>query len=182
MTARIDAPDAAADSRPYASPYLAGFGIGLVLLAAFAVMGRGLGASGAYSSVVTAGVGAVAPAQVSTNPSLARYVDDGGHSPLTDWLVIELLGVTVGGFLSAAVAGRIRRTVERGPRARTQARLAAALAGGATMGVGAKIAGGCTSGLALSGGSVLAVGAWLFIGAAFTAGFATAPFLRRLWT
>ena len=35
---------------PYMNPYLAGIGLGLVLLASFVVMGRGLGASGAFSS------------------------------------------------------------------------------------------------------------------------------------
>ena len=34
-------------AKPYSNPYLAGFGLGLVLLSAFVVMGRGLGASGA---------------------------------------------------------------------------------------------------------------------------------------
>ena len=33
--------------QPYWNPYLAGFGLGLVLLASFVIMGRGLGASGA---------------------------------------------------------------------------------------------------------------------------------------
>jgi uncharacterized protein len=179
MTAGCPLP---AVARPYASPYVVGLGIGLVLLASFGIMGRGLGASGAYSSVVTAAVSAVAPARVAANPSFARYVSGDGSSPFGDWLVVELLGVTIGGFLSAALAGRLRRTIERGPRAGRGARLTAAVAGGATMGVGAKIAGGCTSGLALSGGSVLSVGAWLFIAAAFAAGFATAPFIRRLWT
>ena len=36
--------------RSYANPYVAGVGLGLVLLAAFVVMGRGLGASGAFAS------------------------------------------------------------------------------------------------------------------------------------
>ena len=34
---------------PYMNPYLAGFGIGVVLLATFVILGRGLGASGAAS-------------------------------------------------------------------------------------------------------------------------------------
>ncbi|MBF8248605.1 MAG: putative transporter component, partial [Bacteroidetes bacterium] len=38
-------------AQPYSNPYLAGLGLGLVLLAAFVVMGRGLGASGAFSSL-----------------------------------------------------------------------------------------------------------------------------------
>ena len=33
--------------QPYSNPYLVGIGLGLVLLAEFVIMGRGLGASGA---------------------------------------------------------------------------------------------------------------------------------------
>jgi len=35
------------------------------------------------------------------------------------------------------------------------------------MGLGARLAYGCTSGLALSGGALLSTGAWLFISLAF---------------
>ena len=35
------------------------------------------------------------------------------------------------------------------------------------MGLGARLAYGCTSGLALTGGALLATGAWVFIPAAF---------------
>ena len=46
-------------------------------------------------------------------------------------------------------------------------RVAFALVGGAIMGYGARLARGCTSGLALSGGAVLSVGAWVFMLAIF---------------
>ena len=49
------------------------------------------------------------------------------------------------------------------------------------MGVGAALARGCTSGLALSGGALLSVGSWLFIAAAFAIGFAFAPLMRWAW-
>ncbi len=39
-------------SQPYSNPYLVGVGLGLVLLAAFVIMGRGLGASGAMNTSV----------------------------------------------------------------------------------------------------------------------------------
>jgi hypothetical protein len=43
------------------------------------------------------------------------------------------------------------------------------------------VAGGCTSGLALSGGAVLSVGAWVFIACAFAAGYAIMLVVKRLW-
>ena len=42
----------AREPAPYMNPYLAGVGLGLVLLLAFVLMGRGLGASGAFSTIV----------------------------------------------------------------------------------------------------------------------------------
>ena len=51
----------------YANPYLAGVGLGLVLLAAFVIMGRGLGASGAFSSTVSWLTSLVAPEYAARN-------------------------------------------------------------------------------------------------------------------
>ncbi len=154
-----------ATPQPYSSPYLAGVGIGVVLLLTYVVLGRGLGASGAFSSVVAAATTS-APAS----------------SLLRDWLVIEVLGITVGALLSARLAGRFAwGAVERGPRVGRGARLGYALLGGAFMGVAAKLARGCTSGQALTGGALLSVGSWTFVVAAFAAAFAVAPLVRRQW-
>ena len=177
---RVSAARAAAAPKPYLDPYLAGVGVGLVLLLAYVVMGRGLGASGAFSSVAAAAAASADPARAAANPAYAEYLGAGG--PLRDWLVVEVIGVMLGGFLSARLAGRWRVAAERGPRAGRWIRLATAFAGGVVMGVGAKLARGCTSGLALTGGALLGVGSWLFVLAAFAAAYAAAPFLRRLWT
>ena len=65
--------------QPYADPYLAGVGLGLVLLAAFVLAGRGLGASGAFNTTVAGAVSAVDPALAARNPWFASYVAvDGG--------------------------------------------------------------------------------------------------------
>ena len=49
------------------------------------------------------------------------------------------------------------------------------------MGVGAVLARGCTSGQALTGGALLSVGSWIFIGAAFGAAYVVAPLVKRAW-
>jgi uncharacterized membrane protein YedE/YeeE len=100
---------------------------------------------------------------------------------LSDWLVLELLGAVVGGFASAWLAGRLRTTVERGAGVSAFTRVYFAAGGGVLMGFGAKLARGCTSGQALSGGALLATGSWIFIATCFAAGYALAPFARRLW-
>ena len=53
---------------------------------------------------------------------------------------------------------------------------------GVIMGYGARLARGCTSGQALSGGAVLSVGSWAFAFSIFAGGYAVAWFFRRLWT
>ena len=165
----------------YLDPYLAGVGIGLVLLAAYAIAGRGLGASGAFSSVVAAGTAAVVGTDAVSSAALTPYLPRGVASPLSDWLVLELLGAVAGGFASAWFAGRLRATVERGEGVTRGTRLYFAAGGGVLMGFGAKLARGCTSGQALSGGALLATGSWIFIATCFAAGYALSPLARRLW-
>ncbi len=167
--------------RPYMSPYLAGVGIGVVLLLAYVVMGRGLGASGAFSSVVSAAVSAAAPAHASASPYHSQYLTGGGL--LRDWLVLEVVGITVGALLSGLFAGRFEwGAIDRGPHVGRRRRLVYAVVGGAIMGVGAKLARGCTSGQALTGGALLSVGSWTFVIAAFAAAFLVAPLVRRQWS
>jgi hypothetical protein len=60
-------------------------------------------------------------------------------------------------------------------------RIAFALGGGALMGFAARLARGCTSGQALTGGAVLSVGSWVFMFAVFAGGYMLAPFIRRMW-
>lgn len=165
--------------RPYADPYIAGVGLGLVLLAAFAFAGRGLGASGAFGSTAAGVVAVAAPERAASNVYFARYL--GGEGPWREWLLFELAGVAIGGFVSALLARRLKLEIVRGPNASRLPRVVLAIGGGALMGLGAVLARGCTSGLALTGGALLAVGSWIFIGAAFAAAYLAAPLLKREW-
>jgi uncharacterized protein len=167
--------------RPYTSPYLAGIGLGLVLLAAFVVAGRGLGATGAFATAVGSGVAAAAPEHAAAHSAYASYSGRAGAAFTGEWLVWQILGVLLGGFLSALAAGRLRVAVERGSGIQPRGRMLQAFGGGALMGVGAMLARGCTSGLALTGGAVLSVGAWIFVACAFAAGYALAPMMRTVW-
>lgn len=170
------------EAKPYSNPYYVGFGLGLVLLAAFVIMGRGLGASGAVSTAVSVGVSTVAPEHAQSNDFFAKYLGTGTTNPFKDWLVFEVLGVLVGGFLSGSLAGRVKSKVEKGPRVTTRTRMIYAFVGGSLMGFGAKLARGCTSGQALTGGALLNLGSWAFMMAVFAGGYAMAYFVRRQWT
>jgi uncharacterized membrane protein YedE/YeeE len=168
-------------TQPYSNPYLVGVGLGLVLLAAFVIMGRGLGASGAFSTLITVGVDKIAPEHAKNNNFYSEYLGDGTTNPLKDWLVFEVVGVLAGGFISGSLAGRVRKGIEKGPRISSGKRLMFAFIGGGLMGFGAKLARGCTSGQALSGGAILNLGSWAFMMMIFAGGYAAAYFLRRQW-
>ncbi|MBI4427815.1 MAG: YeeE/YedE family protein [Ignavibacteriales bacterium] len=168
-------------AKPYMNPYVAGIGLGLVLLLSFVVMGRGLGASGAFTSVVAVGVKTVAPAHAQSSEFYQEYLPANTH-PLKDWLVFEVAGVIIGGFISGSLAGRTRRSVDRGPNATPNMRLTYAFFGGALIGFGSKLARGCTSGQALTGGAVLSLGSWIFMIAVFVGAYAVAYVVRRQWT
>ena len=82
---------------------------------------------------------AVAPQRAAADSFFGRYVGASG-GPWFDWLIFELIGVAIGGVLSAWLAGRLRFEVERGPRLSRNGRLATAFGGGAIMGLGAVLA------------------------------------------
>ena len=166
--------------RPFWNPYVAGVVLGLVLLSSFLVMGFGLGSSGAVTRFAVFGAHLVAPRAVESNAYFSQYFGP-GKSVLEDWLVFEVLGVFLGGALGAYSAGRMKLGVDRGPRATTARRLAFAVAGGVLMGFAARLARGCTSGQALTGGAALSLGSWVFMMAVFTGGYLVAPFVKREW-
>jgi uncharacterized membrane protein YedE/YeeE len=60
-------------------------------------------------------------------------------------------------------------------------RLGYALAGGVIVGFASRLAQGCTSGQALSGGALLLTGSLVFLLCVFASGYATAWFVRRQW-
>ena len=153
---------------PYWNPYLVGVLLGLVLLATYLVTGRGLGATGAFSSVAAWLTSLFVSADhVASNPVHARYWNEG--APLASWTVFLLAGAMAGAWISGRQGRRIRIMVERGPRVTDNQRLMLAFAGGFLAAFGAKIAKGCTSGQALTGGAILNVGSLVFLVSVFAA-------------
>lgn len=166
--------------QPYWSPYLAGLMLGLVLLLSYVLLGTGLGASGAFARGLYSVMHVFAPKAIENNSYMGHYFENGAN-PLANGLVFVVLGVFVGGLISGLLAGRVRKVVEKGPRITTRGRMIFAFAGGTLMGFAARLARGCTSGQALSGGATLALGSWAFMFAFFAGGFAAAYFVRRQW-
>jgi len=164
--------------RPYMNPYLAGLILGAVLLAAFLVLGTGLGASGGIARVGAAAQGALMPRHVAASPYFGAW----GSNPLSYYLVFMFAGTLLGGLVSAVAARRVQPQLERGPTASPRRRILMALSGGVLAGFASRLASGCTSGQALTGGAMLVTGSLLFLVSLFAAGYAAAWFARRQWS
>jgi len=165
----------------YLNPYLGGVLLGLVLLAANFIAGRGLGASGAIKSTIVSAVTVVSPSSTENSAFIREYRESHSGNPLKSWLVFEMLGVLVGGFLSGVLAGRLKLKVEHAPGITSQKRLFLALGGGILFGFGSQLGRGCTSGSALSGMAVLSLGGFVTMIAIFGTAFALAYFFRKNW-
>lgn len=165
----------------YLNPYVGGVLLGLVLLAANFVSGRGLGASGAIKSTVVSAVHAIAPGHAANAKFYQEEAVTHGEKPMKSWLVFEMLGVIVGGFLSGALAGRLKLKVEHSPKITSRRRMIFALGGGILFGFGSQLGRGCTSGSALSGMAVISLGGFITMAAIFGTAFALAYFFRKNW-
>ena len=126
------------NSKPskYLNPYIGGVLLGLVLLAANFVSGRGLGASGAIKSAVVSTVTTIAPAASEKTGFVKEFRQSHQGNPMKTWLVFEMTGVLAGGFLSGALSGRLKFKVEHSPKITSKKRLLLALGGGILFGFG----------------------------------------------
>lgn len=167
-------------SRKYLNPYIGGVLLGLVLLAANFVAGRGLGASGALKSAIVETVETIAPAHAEKAAFYKEYLSE-HPKPMKSWLVYQMMGVLVGGFISGAISGRLKLKVEHSPKITSKRRLIFALLGGVLFGFGSQLGRGCTSGSALSGMAVISLGGFITMAAIFGTAFALAYFVRKNW-
>jgi hypothetical protein len=153
------------------SPYAAGVLLGLVVAFSEVVCGRPIAVSGAFDKL------AAYPGRWLF-PSSQYY----GHimTPGITWQVWLILGVLAGSFASSKLSGEARLRwlpdTQWEPRfgKSRKLRLAIAFVGAVLVQVGAGIAGGCTSGLAISGGAALAPAAFLFMAGMFAGGIPAA--------
>jgi hypothetical protein len=165
------------------SPYAAGILMGIVGILAVWLSNSTLGASGAFENL--AGILGKALSPALFDNMYFNYV----MPPEITWSVVLLLGMFFGGMLGAATS----RTLKWGKRdsansdtqwkrifgAQTWKRWLVAFGGAIVLEYAAGIAGGCTSGLAISGGMLLAPSAFLFIAGMFASGIVTAMILYR---
>jgi uncharacterized membrane protein YedE/YeeE len=161
-------------------PVLAGIIIGISMVLAYVLAGRGIGVSGMMTSLVATVQHWLLPELTEKSAYLAPYFAH-GRNPLNDYLTYLVIGLFVGAFFAAWSNHDFRFEVARGPRISASGRLIYAFFGGAITGFAARMARGCTSGQGLVGAAELSVGAWTFLLCIFIGGFATAWFVRKQW-
>ena len=104
------------------------------------------------------------------------------HSPVLDWNLVLIIGVLIGSLGGALWSRTFKIQFDGGATVSVRTRLLTAFSGGILIGFAARLARGCTSGVALTGGAQLALSGWLFVIAMFAAGFLCAAAFRRLWS
>ena len=162
------------------SPYVAGVVIGLLQIPTFLLMNTALGAS---SSFVT--VSAHLAALVDPGVSSIKYFASHMTGAKNWWQVAIVVGIALGAFLSMRMSGARRQPVSPawGRAMGTTSLLSrapVAFAGGFVMLLGARIAGGCTSGHGVSGMAQLSIGSTVAVAAMFAGGIVAAMLLRRV--
>ncbi|OZB35335.1 MAG: transporter [Halothiobacillus sp. 15-55-196] len=165
-----------ASVRPLWPPLVSGLVLGLVLILTFVLVGNGVGASGTFASIAAW----LGPAATESNGYLGGMVANGAN-PFASWIVVEVVGVAIGALLAAVSAGRFKLKVDTGAgKIGVWPRLALALIGGALAGFGSRLAAGCTSGVGLSGTTMLGIGGFIFLVVFFFVGLGLSALLRRV--
>jgi len=166
--------------RPYVHPYLGGTILGIVLFLSFFLTGNGLGSSGSTTRLVTFVQDQISPAHVDRTPYLLKLAG-GDKNPLDDWILPVFFGALLGGFTSGWIFGRVKLETTKGPNISNRTRHWMAFLGGVLFLYGARMARGCTSGQALTGGASLAAGSWVIMFSIFASAYAVAYFVRKAW-
>jgi uncharacterized membrane protein YedE/YeeE len=142
-------------------------------------MNTALGASSSYVTVGAHIAGAVDP-----GASQIKYFASHLWGAKNWWQVAVVIGIALGAFLSMRMSNTIRQTISP-VWARTMgtgtlgARAPVAFLGGFVMLLGARIAGGCTSGHGISGMAQLSLGSTVAVAAMFAGGILAAFALKR---
>ena len=162
------------------SPYVVGTGIGLLSCLSFLLSDKPIGCSTAFSR---------------TSGMIERFFRGGivaekayykKFAPSIDWEWLLVAGIFVGAFLSSQLSGQFHWTWVPELWARnfgdaSSGRWVGSLAGGIIMGMGARWAGGCTSGHGISGTLQLAISSWLATLSFFAGGIVTALLLYKVF-
>jgi len=161
------------------SPYVVGAGIGILSCITLLLSDKTIGCSTAYSK--TSGM-------IEKILWKKRFNDNRYYKkiiPRVDWEWMLVAGIVVGSFISAKLSGQfnlIKVPSLWGSQFGQSniLRWLIAFLGGVIMGLGARWAGGCTSGHGISGTMQLAVSSWISSIFFFVGGIITATMIFHL--
>jgi len=162
------------------SPYAAGILMGLAGILAVLIGDHLLTASGPVATIASSIFNAVFPGAAEGNMYFRFVVP-----PEFSWAVMLFVGIFFGGMLGALTSRTLRLRWSDDPTWRKVfgrspwKRVLIGFVGALLLQYGASIAGGCTSGLAISGGMLLAPSAFLFMAGMFIAGIITVVVIYR---
>lgn len=159
------------------SPYVVGTGIGLLNVGAVYFLSQTIGASSAFERVGILLYSFVYPSLVPNTGYIFSL------PPYINWHVAFVIGIFIGAWISAKLSGYTAQQIpsvwQANFGASWRTRALGAFVGGIIIMMGARIARGCTSGHAISGGMHLATAGWLFMIALFASGIVTAHILYK---
>jgi hypothetical protein len=159
------------------SPYLTGAMLGMLAIFTLLFTGLLFGASGAFENVAGSIMQVIAP-EIGNN-TYWQFVMPAGIS----WGVVMAVGLIIGAFIAAITSGDFKlRWISDDQWVKVFGgahwkRWLALFFGAILLEYGAGIAGGCTSGLAISGGVQLAPAAFIFMAGMFISGIIMAKIL-----
>ena len=159
--------------------FFLGIGIGILNCLAFLLSDRYIGCSKAFSDIFATAERLLKGNRVLEKPYYRKFV------PRIDWFLMLVIGIIFGAFISAWLSGELHAAWvpsfwESSFGANKFTRFIAALAGGVFIGLGARWAGGCTSGHGISGTIQLVASSWLAVICFFAGGIITAVLLFKV--
>ena len=161
------------------SPYTAGFVIALLAISSLFLFHKTIGVSTTFVKLAALFWLVINPEHLQENP---YYLESLQNKAWIDWQVMLVFGIFLGAYLSAKLSHK--NTPSKQPSTNQEdlnasKRYGTAFIGGIILMFGARLAGGCTSGHAITGGFQLAVSGWLFMMAVFALGIPTALFIHN---
>ena len=157
----------------------AGLLLGLLNIAVFYSADYYLSVSTTFSRFAGMLVSVVAPDHVAANAYWQKV------KPVVDWQFMLVLGIPIGAYLAARLSQPVKFSASLPDMwvsrfgASSAKRWFFGIVGGILVGFGARLADGCTSGHALSGGAQMAVSSWVFLVAMMISGTASAWLIFR---
>ncbi|OFZ30445.1 MAG: hypothetical protein A2622_08560 [Bdellovibrionales bacterium RIFCSPHIGHO2_01_FULL_40_29] len=157
-------------------PFPAALFLGLVVVISLIWFGKGLHVSGIFA------VFCETESTEVISQSDALFCSSKAHLEDRTWLYWLVGGIFFGAGVTSLLRNRTCKFfIEHGSKVNAKRRLFYACSGGMLVGVGAAIAGGCTSSIGLTGASLLTVAGFAFLIAFFLGGFAARIWFGRTW-